>query len=94
VTFASRGVAQDLGDAEKGHEFVRVACYQCHALEKGQHHSPNPKAPSFSRVAADPKTTAMALRVWLETSHPTMPNLILSEYDKANVIAYILSLKS
>ena len=37
--------------------------------------------------------TATALRVWLQTSHPTMPNIMLAPNDMDNVVAYILSLK-
>jgi hypothetical protein len=29
----------------------------------------------------------------METSHPTMPNIIVEKNDMLNVIAYILSLK-
>jgi hypothetical protein len=32
-------------------------------------------------------------RVWMQTSHPGMPDLILEPQDMDNVIAYILSLK-
>ena len=34
-----------------------------------------------------------ALRVFLTTSHPKMPNLILTPEQLADVIAYILSLR-
>jgi cytochrome c len=37
--------------------------------------------------------TATALRVFLTTSHPSMPNLILTPQDMTDVIAYILSLR-
>jgi hypothetical protein len=37
--------------------------------------------------------TGTALTVWFQTSHPTMPNLILTAAEKADVIAYILSLR-
>jgi hypothetical protein len=36
--------------------------------------------------------TATALRVFLTTSHPKMPNLILTPDETADVIAYIVSL--
>jgi hypothetical protein len=53
----------------------------------------NPKAPRFREVADTPGITGTALRVWIETSHPTMPNIIVEKDDMLNVIAYILSLK-
>jgi hypothetical protein len=37
--------------------------------------------------------TGIALTVWLTTSHPTMPNIIVEPHDMDNVIAFILSLK-
>jgi mono/diheme cytochrome c family protein len=93
VAAAAPGMAQEIGDPMKGAQFARAACYQCHAVEKGQARSPNPDAPSFSRIAADNRMTALALHVWFQSPHPTMPNLVLGEYDKANLVAYILSLK-
>jgi hypothetical protein len=35
----------------------------------------------------------MALSVWLQSSHPTMPNIVLSQDEIRNVVAYIHSLK-
>jgi hypothetical protein len=40
-----------------------------------------------------PGITGTALRIWMETSHPTMPNIIIEKQDMLNVIAYMLSLK-
>ena len=40
-----------------------------------------------------PSTTAQALGVFLKTSHPTMPNIMLSDNERDDVIAYILSLR-
>ena len=37
--------------------------------------------------------TEMALSVWLQSSHPTMPNIVLSQDEIRNVVAYIRSLK-
>jgi len=37
--------------------------------------------------------TAMALNVFFQTPHRTMPNLILESDQKNDIIAYIMSLK-
>jgi hypothetical protein len=37
--------------------------------------------------------TGTALTVWMQTSHPTMPNFVLTKQDTLDVVAYILSLK-
>jgi hypothetical protein len=44
-------------------------------------------------VANTPGMTATALAVWLTTSHPTMPNIVLEQQDLDNVVAFILTLK-
>jgi cytochrome c len=44
-------------------------------------------------VANTSGMTATAIRVFLMTSHPQMPNLILTPEETEDVIAYILSLR-
>jgi len=85
--------AQSYGDAEKGRAFAQRACAECHAVLKGQQQSPHPVAPSFTRIAQTPTISGIALEVLLTTPHETMPNLVLSADERANVIAYIQTLK-
>jgi mono/diheme cytochrome c family protein len=84
--------AQEVGDARKGLRFAERVCAECHAVKAGQY--PVPAAgPTFKTIANTPGMTAMALTVFFRTSHRDMPNLVLSESDRDDVIAYILSLK-
>jgi mono/diheme cytochrome c family protein len=85
--------AQDFGDPKAGFAYARKFCVNCHALDRGDRHSRNPEAPSFEEIAHTPGATAMAISAMLLTSHATMPNFMIPEEDRANVIAYILSLK-
>jgi mono/diheme cytochrome c family protein len=85
--------AQEVGDAEKGHAFAQTLCAICHGVEPGAMQSPHASAPTFERVAAEPGMTAMALYVILQTPHREMPDLILAQQEKDDVIAYILTLK-
>jgi mono/diheme cytochrome c family protein len=89
--------AQDWGDADKGLKFAQKACAECHAVLKRQALSPSPNAPTFREIANTPGMTGTALVVWFRSVHPTvpkrMPNLILSDDDMDDVIAYILSLR-
>jgi hypothetical protein len=39
-------------------------------------------------VADTPGMTEMALSVWIQSSHPAMPNIILKQDDLRNVVAY------
>jgi mono/diheme cytochrome c family protein len=86
--------AQELGNAKLGHEYASQVCVECHDVEAKGEISPNPDAPSFQSVADTRGMTARALAVWMQTSHPTMPNLVIKPDDMDNVIAYIMSLKS
>jgi cytochrome c2 len=90
---ASQVSAQEMGDAKKGATLAQSVCAECHAVGKIESRSPNAKAPTFLSVAATRGMTEMALRVWLQSPHPTMPNVMLDADEKDDVIAYILSLK-
>ena len=86
-------VAQELGNPKAGLEFAKRACAECHEVEAAETFSPHPDAPTFRQVAGTPGMTARALAVWLQTSHPTMPDFIIPPGDTDNVIAYIMSLR-
>ena len=85
--------AQD-ADIEAGGAYAGKVCAACHAVLANEQISPLPQAPSFQSVADTPGMTELALTVWLQSSHPTMPNIILEQDDLRNVVAYICSLKS
>jgi len=88
----SSAAAQD-GDAAAGRAFVREACKSCHIVEPDERATRSIViGPGFRDIANTPGMTATALRVFLRTSHPKMPNLILTAEQTADVIAYILSL--
>jgi mono/diheme cytochrome c family protein len=82
-----------LGDAVQGHAFARKVCAECHNVEKGEAASKLSRAPSFQAITNDPSATGISLRVFLRTSHKIMPNLVLTETEADNVIAYVLSLR-
>lgn len=87
--------AQDLGNVSEGGTYARAHCAECHGVDASpEDFSPNADAPDFSVVANTPGMTEMAVRVWLQTSHPTMPDFIIPEGVRANLAAYVMSLKS
>lgn len=92
---AGRGVlAQSVsGDPIAGEKFAREVCVICHEVEKGLHGISLKGAPAFQDVADDPAITSLSLRVFLRSPHEVMPDLILSDVEREDVIAYILSLK-
>ena len=85
--------AEEVGKIELGHAYALQHCAECHAVEGADEMSPNVDAPNFTIVANTKGMTARALAVWLVTSHPTMPNLMIGAEDRDNVIAYITSLR-
>ena len=87
-------MSQQIGDAEKGKQYALEFCTGCHAVDPAQPLSPLPKAPRFEDVANTPGMTAISLTAWFQTSHPTMPNIVMTDAQMRNVIQYILSLKS
>ena len=85
--------AQD-GDIAAGHAFAREACKVCHMVKAEEGSSRMIViGPAFRNIANTPGMTATAIRVFLMSSHPKMPNLILTPEEIADVSAYILSLR-
>jgi cytochrome c len=78
--------------AAAGHRLAEAWCKTCHAIEATTAGTSN-AAPDFVQVANQPSTTALALKVFLRTSHPTMPNLVLTPGQADDLANYILSLK-
>jgi len=86
--------AQDLpGDPRNGYALASAVCDVCHAIGEGAPEADLGVAPSFQSVADNPAMTALALRVFLGSPHADMPDLILTETEADDVIAYIISLK-
>ena len=93
IALAQTAQAQEFGDARAGLDYAEAVCAECHAVKKGERVSPHERAPAFERVANTRGMTEMALRVWFQSPHPSMPNLMLRERTADDLIAYITSLK-
>jgi mono/diheme cytochrome c family protein len=85
--------AQNLGDVRRGAALALQTCVACHGVRKGED-SINPLAPPFAAIAAVRGVSAMALNVMMLTPHRAMPNIVLDPQERADVIAYILSLRA
>ena len=93
ATGAATAAADELGDRREGRDFAMAICSECHWVSEKQIVIPENEAPSFFQVADDPAITATALRVFFGTPHQNMPDIMLSNEERDNVIAYILSLR-
>jgi mono/diheme cytochrome c family protein len=87
------GEAQEIGQPSRGVALAQRLCAECHAIQKESARSPNANAPRFQAIASTPGMTAIALAAALNTSHRSMPNIVLVADEQADIIAYILSLK-
>jgi hypothetical protein len=89
---ASPSAAQDkvthLGEAT-----AERLCAECHAVRWSDRWRSRSNAPSFVAIAAVPGMSATALRVALQTSHRSMPNIVLPADERDDIVAYILSLR-
>ena len=79
-------------DSAAGYRLAAAWCKDCHSIEAataGASSGP----PDFTAIANRHATTALSLKVFLQTSHPTMPNIILKPDESDSLVNYILSLK-
>lgn len=93
AALAAPAMAEEPGDAARGARYAQKVCAECHAVLSSEGYSPNPLAPPFQQVAETTGMTHRALVVWLQSSHPNMPNIMIEAGDRDDVIAYIMSLK-
>ena len=87
-----RGATAQDADIVAGQAYAVEVCAECHAVLASEDLSSRLGATAFQEIAETPGMTEYALSVWLQTSHPTMPNIILEQDEMRNVIAYIRSL--
>ena len=67
-------------------------CQGCHGV-RTQEVSINALAPPFDSIAETKGMSETALSVLLRTPHRDMPNLALEDQERADIIAYIMTLK-
>jgi mono/diheme cytochrome c family protein len=79
-------------DPSVGRHLAETVCSTCHQISATSPPGKNPAAPSFVDISRMPSMSELAIKVFLRTSHPTMPNFILSPEEIDSVTAYILSL--
>jgi hypothetical protein len=76
--------SQEIGDTELGRQYAEETCSSCHAVHAHEIDSRFQHATPFQIVADASGKTANALTAWLQTSHPTMPNIIMSDEEMGN----------
>jgi mono/diheme cytochrome c family protein len=81
--------------AAKGLTIAEKWCTDCHRVRPEQRAVRRPEmgAPDFAAVAARPEANSAYLGRFMEVQHLPMPTFRLYSDEKADVVAYILSLK-
>jgi cytochrome c len=77
---------------EKGHQYATQWCTGCHQVESNSKEK-GLFAADFEEIANVRSTTALSLKVFLQSSHNNMPNFILQPDEMDAIAAYILSLR-
>jgi mono/diheme cytochrome c family protein len=88
---------------KRGRQIALHVCTACHVVEAAQEYPVllNPPAPPFSDIANRTDLTRASLRHFIVTTHwdektlpLTMPNPQLLDFQIADVVAYIFSLRT
>lgn len=84
VAFAAPVSAQGLG-TERGRALAQEFCSRCHAISAAQERPGEADAPSFRRIAANPRWTRAALITMMTVPHVNMPPPVLTLDEAAEV---------
>jgi cytochrome c len=89
------GAALSSDSASDGHRLAEAWCKDCHAIEATTAGTAGAAsaAPAFPAIANQPSTTELSLKVFLRSSHRSMPNLVITPDQADNLVNYILGLK-
>jgi mono/diheme cytochrome c family protein len=94
VLAPAAALGQSMADPAAGGKLALEVCAQCHFVAENQPMIPRADAPPFDEIAAEPSVTELSLRVFLQTPHRNMPDLLLSQKETDDVIGFILSLRT
>jgi mono/diheme cytochrome c family protein len=78
-------------DPKEGQRLAERWCASCHVV--GEAGAGSDAAPSFPRIAQDPRRSPDWLRAWLTDPHPPMPDLRLSRDEMDDIVDYLATLR-
>jgi mono/diheme cytochrome c family protein len=81
---------RDTSPVARGQSLVQAWCLTCHGI--GRHDGSGINL-NFEAIAQMPSTTELSLRVFLQSNHRNMPNIIVKGRDLDDIVAFIMSLK-
>jgi mono/diheme cytochrome c family protein len=86
-------VTDSVGNPGFGRGLANDLCGDCHIVSPDQQFSGERLGPNLVERARDPEITELALRSYLQTTHPLMPNIMLTQQQTDDIIAYLLTFK-
>ena len=86
--------AQEAGLVEAGARIARQSCVSCHSIDDASLKSRAGAAPAFAAIAAMASTTEVAIKVFLQTPHANMPDIMLTQSEIDALAAYILDFRN
>ena len=87
------GATRPSDSSAAGHRLAEAWCRDCHAIDAATAAERGNGPPDFTVIANRASTTALSLKVFFQTSHRSMPNLIIAPDQADDLASYILSLK-
>lgn len=88
----AHGAAPLTDSVTAGHKLAEAWCTACHVID-AQHGTAQGAAPDFVAVANMHSTTELSLKVFLQSNHANMPNIVMTPEQRGDLVNYILSLK-
>lgn len=92
IAGAAFAAADGPGDPGYGRRLALDLCSDCHVVSPDGERSGGGAGPDLVDRMRDPGVTEMALRSYLQTSHPVMPNIRLTREQTDDIVAYLVSL--
>lgn len=94
TTLAASSGATLAADPASGKALGQRLCVNCHVVVPGQTPTQvTTGVPSFREIAGKPGQTARNIQDRMLNPHPPMPEVQLTNHERADLAAYILSLK-
>jgi mono/diheme cytochrome c family protein len=85
--------AVEMGFPGNGEALALEICSDCHVVSDRQVRVETVSLPSFRAVVNYPEYTEIWFRTFMRTTHPTMPNFILTDQQLDDLTAYNNALK-
>jgi mono/diheme cytochrome c family protein len=74
-------------------EVLLDLCGDCHLVSPDQSPDGMRPGPDLMERVRQPEITELALRSYLRTTHPVMPNIMLKQEQADDIIAYLMTFK-